>query len=188
MAWRRADHLFRVIAPAHDTRQISGKIPVESSTTPLSRNVYITSFTPPWSNTNKAFLLLHPQPPMADINPQQVNHLPGDFLPRSTVRPQHNHHVLHNVGVSLVRLGQPPFSGCSCICTRCSLGSSRCQRWPTRRTMGGCATCVGCWERCHARLIAGLTTHQHDQLRDSKLPRATRRERGIHTRAIIFIY
>ena len=41
---------------------------------------------------------------MADTEPQQANHPPGNFLPRSTVRPQHNHHMLHNVGVSLVRL------------------------------------------------------------------------------------
>ena len=80
-----------------------------SLTAPLSKNVYITRFTSPWSNTNKAFLRLHPQSPMADIDPQQANHPPGRFLPRSTARPQHNRHLSHNARSSLVRLGQSPF-------------------------------------------------------------------------------
>jgi len=47
---------------------------------------------------------------MADTEPQQANHLPGNFFPRSTARPQHNHHVHHSVGVILVRLENPPFA------------------------------------------------------------------------------
>ena len=47
---------------------------------------------------------------MADIDPQQANHLPRNLFPRSTARSQHNHHVLHNVGVSLVRLDNLPFA------------------------------------------------------------------------------
>ena len=37
-------------------------------------------------------------------------HLPGDFFPNSTARPQHNHHVFHNAGVSLVLLDNFPFA------------------------------------------------------------------------------
>jgi len=48
---------------------------------------------------------------MADFEPQQANHLPGNLFPRSTAHLQYNHHVLHNVGVSLVRLDNLPFAG-----------------------------------------------------------------------------
>jgi len=47
---------------------------------------------------------------MADIEPQ-VDHLPGNFIPRSTAHPQYNHHVLHDVRVSLVRLDDLPLEG-----------------------------------------------------------------------------
>jgi len=48
---------------------------------------------------------------MADFEPQQPNHIPGNFVPRSTTaRPQHNRYVLHNAGVSLGRLDNLPFA------------------------------------------------------------------------------
>jgi len=40
----------------------------------------------------------------------QANHLPGNFFPCSNAYPQYNHHVLHDVRVSLVRLGNLPFA------------------------------------------------------------------------------
>jgi hypothetical protein len=71
--------------------------------------------------------------------------------------------------------------------TMFSLGPSRCWRWPPRRTVGGCASWVGCREGCSPRRNAGPSTHQRGQSWDSRLPRATRRKRGIHTWAIIFM-
>ena len=47
---------------------------------------------------------------MAGIESQQANILPGNLFPCFTARPQYNHHVLHSVGTSLVRLNNIPFS------------------------------------------------------------------------------